>query len=277
MDNLEKLLEKIQSLIVVQGDLKSALPLCLEAVGMGSPEAQRILGNLFLWGTVNKKQDSTNAFKWWKIAADNGDAEACLLVGGIYYTGELGEKNYNLAYKYISESVKKYYTTLDEDESSKKDYVNYGKALGYLSMFLYNGFGCQRNYDLAYYYAELGAKEDDSTSLLILGYCFLEGDGVKEDDEKAYACFSKGAALGSKACQKAIDENFEDDNEYGEQGETNEDEELEDGDYDYPYEPIDAPEPYDDEDFDPYADDIDAMDDGGGPDYGYRDDADYDE
>ena len=278
MSNLDNLLASIQSLIA-QGDYKPALPICLEAVELGSPEAQRILGKMFLWGIVNKKQDSANAFKWWKLAADNDDAEACFLVGQEYSLGKTVEKNSKLAFYYISKSVKKYYLTMEEKKTSEKDYENYGSALGYLSWFYYSAIGCTQNYNLAFYYAEIGANQFNNTMcMLILGFCYFHGDGTLQNKDISKAFFCKGAALGDETCKKALIDFFEYKDDYGKDEYIEDDSseiEEDNGDYDYPYEPlIDSVE---DEGSDPYADDIDAMDDGGDPDYGYLDDPDYDE
>ena len=276
MSNLDNLLASIQSLIA-QGDYKSALPICLKAVELGSPEAQRILGKMFLWGIVNKKQDTTNAFKWWKLAADNDDAEACFLVGQEYSLGKIVGKNPKLAFYYISKSVKKYYLTIDEKKSPKKDCENYGVALGHLAWFYYSGLGCIQNYNLAFYYAEIGANQfNDTMCMLILGLCYFHGDGTSQNKDISKAYFCKGAALGDETCKKAIKDYFEYVEDYGRDENIDEnEEEIEDEDFfDYPNEPtLDI----DEDDDNLYADDVDAMDDGGGLDYGYRDDPDYEE
>lgn len=66
--------------------------------GIGS--AQCLLGFKYLDGD-GVAQDTTEAMKWFGMAAENGDAHAAYTLGRIYYKGEGTAVNYDEAFKWF--------------------------------------------------------------------------------------------------------------------------------------------------------------------------------
>lgn len=58
----------------------------------GDEVAQLELGNAYFWGRGTNK-NVTEAYKWYKTAAENGDVIAANNLGGMYYRGEGVGKN----------------------------------------------------------------------------------------------------------------------------------------------------------------------------------------
>lgn len=97
-------------------------------------------------------------------------------LGEIYYLGNIVERDYKKAFKYITKAL--------EYNSNDKD------AKYYLAMMLYDGDGTEKNIKRAIgIFEELYNKYDDRNSLLMLaeGYYY----SIEKDYKKAHECCSK--------------------------------------------------------------------------------------
>jgi TPR repeat protein len=72
--------------------------------GIGS--AQCLLGFKYLDGD-GVAQDTTEAMKWFRMAAENGDAHAAYTLGRVYYKGEGTVVDYNEAFKWFLMAARK--------------------------------------------------------------------------------------------------------------------------------------------------------------------------
>ncbi|MBU2712275.1 tetratricopeptide repeat protein [Zooshikella harenae] len=78
-------------------NLAAALVACEEAANQGNPEAQFLLGELYLIGQVIP-QDYNKAKHWFEQASTNGHAKAQYQLAFMYYRGEGMKQDYTQAY-----------------------------------------------------------------------------------------------------------------------------------------------------------------------------------
>ena len=78
----------------------------------GDPSAQIKMGRVFEVGLDPITKDPVVAASWYQRAADQGDAEAQLIIGNKYYLGEGVVKNYVYAYTYFNLAASRTNTSL---------------------------------------------------------------------------------------------------------------------------------------------------------------------
>jgi len=202
-DILKKALAKYNS-----EEFSSAYKLFKETAG--NPIAEEYLGYMAMTATgCDKNLD--DAFKWYKMAVDNGNEHAKCGLADCYYYGYGTEKNDELALKYYEE-------TTDRDEyvvlhianiyyySDKLQ--NYNKAFNLykqiykcnipqvnynLGNMYYDGLVEEVNYELAYKEYQKASELSYAPAINDLGYMTLNGISVEENQAEAFRLFSLAA------------------------------------------------------------------------------------
>ena len=77
------------------------------------------------------------------------------------------------------------------NEGSKEDQMN----LAY--MYLYGANGIKQDFEKAFKFYEMAAKQDDPIALNNLGSLYFSGIGTKKDNNMALLCFKKASDLGN--------------------------------------------------------------------------------
>ncbi|MBU0944438.1 MAG: sel1 repeat family protein [Proteobacteria bacterium] len=123
-----------------------------------------------------------HAFRLYRKAAEQGDADAMFIVGGLYMKGQGTEVNRTEAFKWL-------YDAAIHGRSSKESQ----KILG---EFFLTGQGVPRNYSEAMQWYELAAQNGDVEAQNELAYHYFIGKRVERDYEKAYYWFKRAAEKG---------------------------------------------------------------------------------
>ena len=179
---------------IVGQDYTKALEYFTKAANMGYANAQNSLGICYEKGE-GVKQDYKKAVEYYKMAAEKGDASGQYLLGNCYEEGYGVKRNYKEAVKYY---------TLSSNQGNKSAIAALGTCYRY-------GKGVKKDLTIAWElerrYRELHDKEE-AESLIIkakqgssycqneLGYCYLYGEGVQQDSEKAVEYFTMAADKG---------------------------------------------------------------------------------
>ncbi|ENG2906476.1 sel1 repeat family protein, partial [Shigella sonnei] len=71
----------------------------------GDIDAQSLLGWEYYQPRYDTKPDVQEAIKWFELAAKQGDREAPLALGGIYYDGEQVRVDYAKAYALFNQAA----------------------------------------------------------------------------------------------------------------------------------------------------------------------------
>jgi len=143
----------------------------------GNADAQGNLGYMYVTGE-GVPQDHAEAVRWYRLAADQGLAEAQSMLGMLYYYGLLGVPEDNV------EAVKWYRLAADQGLAE----AQYNLGVSY-----YDG---PQNYAEAEKWFRLAAGQGFANANFNLGVMYAIGQGVSVNYATAYAWFNIAAALG---------------------------------------------------------------------------------
>lgn len=85
-------------------DMEKAVEAINTMIMQGNSQAMNLIGDMYSEGRL-VKESAEEAFKWYKIASECGDAKATLSLGLCYYYERGTEKNLEEAYKAFSKAV----------------------------------------------------------------------------------------------------------------------------------------------------------------------------
>ncbi|MDP2902270.1 MAG: hypothetical protein Q8N96_04080 [Methylovulum sp.] len=122
---------------------------------------------------IGVEQDYTEAFKWYKKAADQGDFWAKSQLADCYFYGNGVEQNYNQAVKWLEQVATQ---TLSDRLIDKLD-----------------------KFGLHLFWQELKKADAKAKAQYQLGYCYYEGNGIKQDHAQAVEWFQKAASRNEEA------------------------------------------------------------------------------
>jgi TPR repeat protein len=156
------------------------------AAEKGLAPAQSRLGYMYAEG-LGVTQDSEKSEHWYRMAANQGDIDAMVSLGNIYY----GIRNdFNTAFHYYS------------------DAADAGDADAQLSLaYMYlRGEGVEQDYEKAFKWTEKSAKQGLAQAQNELGRAYEQ---MKQDYNKAIEWYKKAAAQGYRDAQKNLDRLYE--------------------------------------------------------------------
>lgn len=140
----------------VTKDTQAAIQYLRQAADNGYNSALYSLGYEYLTGEI-LHQENSSALEYITKAADGGYSFACAVLGTFYYDGEpLVEKDFNKAFKYLSEAVR------DAQSINEGLLSTVYKDLGACYRF---GRRTEVDQSMASYYTEQAAKLGDKSSL----------------------------------------------------------------------------------------------------------------
>lgn len=175
--------EKYYKLAAAQGntDAKNELYV-LQLIGRaedGDPKAQMELGDIYCEShTTIYHSDYNEAFKWYKMAADQGYVPAFSRVGHLYFSNRIGEKqNKEEGIKWIKKGA----------DSNNAD------AQCLLGQCYENGNGVEKNAAEAIKYYKTSAAQGYAKAQYKVGMCYLFGQCVSRNTQQAVTWLKKAA------------------------------------------------------------------------------------
>ena len=171
------------------------------------------------------KKNYTEAFYWFKKAAEHGHVDAQCLLGGYYENGKGVSKDLSEAvrwYKKAAEQgdyVSQWYLGLcyhegkgvSEDLSEAvrwyKKSADQGYKLGqcWLGLCYYYGRGVSKNLTEAVSWFKKAADQGYDYAQYLLGQCYENGDGVSKDITESIKWYQKAADQGDADAKKALE------------------------------------------------------------------------
>ena len=161
-------------------DYTAALPLLKQCAEDGHAEAQLMLGRCYDFGYVQK--DLPEAVRWYKAAAEADNVEAQNNLAAGYFSG---------AGVPVDMTAAAYWYGRAAEQGSPSAYNNLG--LHYL-----NGQGVTKDDEQAAECFAMAAKLNDANGQYNLGKCYYFGIGVPEDLNMAKSWISKAAEQGHR-------------------------------------------------------------------------------
>ncbi len=147
---------------------------------VNDPKSQRDIGNKYYYGE-GVAQDYNEAVKWFRLAADQGDAVAQCSLGAMYETGDGVPKDHSEAIRLFSLAAQQ---GQREALTRLRVAANQGNsdAQYYLGYMYETGTGIIRNYCDAHKWFRLAAAKGNIDAQYYLGYMYENGHGVLKED-----------------------------------------------------------------------------------------------
>ena len=142
-------------------------------------------------------KDYAEAVKWYRKAAEQGNASGQCDLGRMYQNGYGVTKDYAQAVKWYR-------------KAAKQDYASAQRDLGYMYS---SGYGVKQDYAEAVKWYRKAAEQDYASAQRDLGYMYLNGYGVKQDYAEAAKWYRKSAEQGNALGQRDLGWMYE--NGYG--------------------------------------------------------------
>jgi TPR repeat protein len=146
-----------------------------------------LLGSRYFQGHGVPK-DNTEAVKWYRKAAEQGDAKAQGLLGSAYAKGRGVSKD-------NAEAAKWYRKAAEQGDAD---------AQSLLGMMYAGGLGIPTDYAEAVKWFRKAAEQGDAGAQFFLGIAYAAGRGVPEDDAEAAKWYRKAAEQGDTNAQTRL-------------------------------------------------------------------------
>eukprot|EP01138_Halocafeteria_seosinensis_P015177 gb/GECG01015490.1/.p1 GENE.gb/GECG01015490.1/~~gb/GECG01015490.1/.p1 ORF type:complete len:403 (+),score=54.12 gb/GECG01015490.1/:1-1209(+) len=204
--------------IGVNVDKERARTLFASAASANSLRAQWELGAMYL----NYFNQRTEAFKWFKLAADNhGDAYSQYNVGSMLLNGDGMEQDYVAAVPYLTKSSDQGFLPADHNLGLMYHWglgVNQDSIKGreYLLRAANDGYNSESQVSLAGHmyeegdhirsaaYAMRAAEQGQARAQYFLGMLLTRGDGIPVDKERGINWLRRAAANGEQHASDAL-------------------------------------------------------------------------
>lgn len=180
------------------GNYAEAARLYRDASALGELDTtvQINLGALYYNGN-GVARDYAEGVKWFRKAANRGDATAESWLGAAYENGNGVARNTNEAIRWYRKAANKGNDTAQ---------VNLGSIY-------YNGAGVESDYDAAIDLFRKAANQGSATGQVWLGTCYYHGHGVSQSYSQAVDWFRKSAGQGNATAQYNLGDAYK--NGYG--------------------------------------------------------------
>lgn len=183
------------------GDPDWVTEMKVRAAGGFAP-AQNSLGFSYAMGD-GVSQDDEQAVEWWRKAADQGESEAMWWLGVYLSRGVGAEKDvwqalqlWQRSHELGCEDATEWLALLGDDVYREEAEGGDPSAQFLMGAFFQNGYGGERNPELAVEWYRKAAEQGEMNAQFELAMCYLRGDGVEQDGEKAKALLVENAARG---------------------------------------------------------------------------------
>ena len=170
-----------------QGDYTEAIKYFKRAAEQGDAAAQYKLGSCYYYGK-GVAIDYIQAVEWYRKAAEQGDAAAQYALGVCYNNGEGVTQDFDEAIKWCRKAA-------EQGDA----YAQY--SLGYC---YYYGNGVAIDYIQAVEWYRKAAEQGDAYAQYSLGVCYSNGEGVTQDFDEAIKWYRKAAEQGNAYAQCAL-------------------------------------------------------------------------
>ena len=214
----------------VECNAKSAFKWFRKGAERGHPGCLYKLGQCYKYG-FGVEKDEDEASKWqekavalWQESAKSGNAAAMVWLAELYTKGDVVEINKEEAAKWYRKAAELDHTLaqqhlalcyfngdgVEEDREEAAKWMLKAAEKGISSeiqwgmgRYYQEGWGVEKNPKEAVKWFERSAKKGFSLAKYYLAMCYMNGEGVQEDEEKAEELLEEAAVAG---CKEAKDE-----------------------------------------------------------------------
>lgn len=155
-------------------ELKKAKEAFEKAAQSGNADAHLILGDIYYYGQIGKPE-LYKAKEHYEKASEKGNTDAFIRLSDLYFK----EKNYSMGKKQLKLAAEK----------------NNSKALILLGNLYHEGKYVKQNYSKSLFYFEKSAFLHNSDALYLIGNLYFYGEGVEKNYSKAKGYYKMAADL----------------------------------------------------------------------------------
>lgn len=149
------------------------------AADLGNADA--MMGMSWIYGNGRGvPQDDAEALRWLKISAEHGNAVAMWLVGADYQNGKVVPQDYAEAMRWYKKSAD----------------IGNADAMGRIGSLYADGLGVPQDYVEAMRWNKKSADLGNTTAMFVIATFYLSGNGVPKDEAQARAWMKRAAAMG---------------------------------------------------------------------------------
>lgn len=156
---------------------------CKLSAEQGDAEAQFTLAGMYVVGN-GVEEDAVEAFKWYRLSAEQGNDKAYCALGKIYFYGYGIKQNYKEALMWFK---------LAADKGNVKAQCSLG-------VIYFNGYGVEKDYVEAFKWFELAADQKDAEAQFYIGKIY----GLVSEVEEAAKWYKLSACRGNAKAQFAL-------------------------------------------------------------------------
>ena len=156
---------------------EKAVELYKKAANQGNNDAQLYLGNMYFWGKGIEQSDK-KAVELYRQSANQGNASAQLYLGNIYFNGKVVEQNIEKAVGFFRQAAEQ------------------GNTVAQVTLGLIHEIGTggvEKSDERAVEFYQQAANQEYAPAQARLGFMYLQERGVKKDHGKAFELFQKAA------------------------------------------------------------------------------------
>lgn len=159
------------------------------APASSTPEPGRSADEAYRKGSeFQQKQDYAEAMRWYRMAADRGNAQAQVAVGNLYGQGQGVPQDY-------SEALRWFRLAADQGNSEAQNDVGF---------FYLSGLGVSQDYPEALRWLHKAADQGNEVAQVSIGMAYLNGLGVPQNRTEAIRWFHKAADKGDEDAKNAL-------------------------------------------------------------------------
>lgn len=186
----------------IEPDIHKAVPYLERAAAQGANNAALILGEIYMFGVEDIQENYEEAMKWYKVAADMLNSEACLFIGYMYGEGKGVTKDLNEAMRWYKKCVDFGDCT---GQFMGDPNANAGMASCNIGNFydeLEKDYDYPKNMSEAYKWYNISIKNGCKSTYFNLGRFYENGIIVKKDLKEAFRLYSLATKPSQNACMK---------------------------------------------------------------------------
>lgn len=190
--------------------------LFLEVAKHNYPYAQYAMGYLYEKG-LGISIDKNKSFRWYKMAADNGQVAAMAKISNFYFEGFGIELDHKLSIEWKTKAATKGHTysqsslafnyfdgdIIDKDIKKATHWFTEAANLGdNIAQFMLGAiYSNSKEYDKSFEYYKLAADNGHQSAPYYLGLYYLNGTFVSQNNKKATELFKKAYENGNLSAQ----------------------------------------------------------------------------
>lgn len=196
MDGKVDMRDYYHSMVLEYQKLKrhaDAIRWCEKGVHDGISVCAIDLGLVYLYGDRGMKEDDAEAFRLFKIAADDGDEYGYYNVGRCYYNGWGCEKNFAEAFRWFEEGAGQ----------------GHQMSKWYLAQCYFWGRGTDIDYNMAVRMMNSLIKDRQDYPKELMGYCCLYGKGIGVDTIRGKRLLEEAAQANNNIAWKFLGDMYD--------------------------------------------------------------------